>query len=118
MVPTFMDAVLDKKYSILLGAAPIGLALGLLFQTPSAAPIVEAPFIEQIAPLLFGERWFPAYILPTPVKIERIVAAPEPKPEPVIEKPPVKVERRIKRDICTRHGMRKVQIGKRWRCKR
>lgn len=114
---SFVDVVLDQKYILLIGAIPFGVALAL-FRGPSAAPVIEAPPIEVIQSLPFGERWFPAYTLPVPVKVERIVAAPTPKLEPVVTEPPVKVERRIKRNICTRHGMRKVQIGKRWRCKR
>jgi hypothetical protein len=34
--------------------------------------------------------------------------------------PPARIVRRVslRRDVCARHGMRKVTYGKRWRCRR
>ena len=76
---------------------------------------------------------------PTPVKTERIVAqeppsmaiaaaAPLPVSEPVEEEAPrPRTKRRVavthhaatRGDVCRRHNMRKVMVGKyRWRCRR
>jgi type IV secretory pathway protease TraF len=57
--------------------------------------------------------------VPKPIEIERVVLVipPETVPMPA-PKPAVKSEKKIESNVCTRHGMRKVSYGKRWRCKR
>jgi hypothetical protein len=68
----------------------------------------------------FRARWAPIADLPpaTVVRIvEREVVATEPElePAPVLHKPTH--IRRASLDVCARHGMRKVNYGKRWRCR-
>jgi hypothetical protein len=46
---------------------------------------------------------------------KRVVTMPAASPAP-----PARITRRVslRRDVCARHGMRKVHYGKRWRCRR
>ncbi len=54
--------------------------------------------------------------VPKPVEVERVVMVIPPEaPLPVAK--PAKKEK-VESNTCTRHGMRKVTYGKRWRCKK
>jgi hypothetical protein len=82
-------------------------------------------------PLTFEERWAPVELLLAkrvrviPITMVRVAAA-----EPVraiaeaIKDPPVPRERPAipapapMRDVCSRHGMHRVDYGKTWRCRR
>ncbi len=65
-------------------------------------------------------------IIPTPPepKVEVAIAEPEPEPAPAIYRRSKKVrevrrERRSRGDVCQRHKMRKVFVGKyKWRCRK
>ena len=59
-----------------------------------------------------------------PVVTERIVAVPAALNVPPVampveaDKPAVRRRRHVAVDVCTRHGLRKVTYGKRWRCRK
>lgn len=125
LMSSLIDGLHNQKYMLLIGAVPVAVAFGLIARGPPPVPPVEQPLPVQQVRIIsvdvpsFEQRWRPVHTFPIPVRVEKVLIKQEPAPEPVIEKP-ARIERvvRLKRDICTRHGMRKVQIGKRWRCKR
>jgi hypothetical protein len=124
---------------ILGGAALLALVITLAFARQSPAPVaVASPPAEQ-EPLKKQDR-VPVRVVaiealkkamsePKLVPTETIRAEPPPTIIPPIvqvqEDEPAPKRRRVKAatvkrstDICQRHGMRKVQYGKRWRCRR
>lgn len=115
---------MGTKYDGLIAIASVAIGGGIAWLTYSPAPKVEAPIpvkevrVVELRQDTFNQRWTFQTPLPTiMVRTERVASAPE----VIEEKPaaePVRVRRTIRRDICARHNMRKVQIGKRWRCKR
>jgi hypothetical protein len=96
----------------------------------------------------FEERWWPGEGLPVEqpkpysdyplIKVVKTVRITPPLPEPPVMQPeirtavwhePAEIPARVTRpavkprptrvaDICARHGMRRVDYGKRWRCRR
>ena len=70
---------------------------------------------DRIIPLTASKAVVTERIIPdAPVGVPSVIAPAE------ADKPVVQHRRRIekRRDTCARHGMRKVQIGKRWRCRK
>jgi type IV secretory pathway protease TraF len=53
--------------------------------------------------------------VPKPIEVERVVLVipPETVPVPV----PKPVMKKAESNVCTRHGMRKVTYGRRWKCR-
>jgi hypothetical protein len=126
-------------FKLAIGAAALWPALFLLAAQRDAPPPVALP--DQIA-----ERWPPE--IPVAPKADRLsinepapiyVAKPEPTPQPMAlataadieqsrtEKPHIRNARAharnepaSERNICTRHGMHKVEThgGRSWRCRR
>jgi hypothetical protein len=115
---------------VLGGAALLVLVLTVAFGRQSPAPVAAvAQQQEDETPAKKQDRLMP----PRDFGIEALRSAmstPDPRPVTVqtetILPPVVQVQARptkvasVKRvtDVCQRHGMRKVTIGKRWRCKR
>jgi hypothetical protein len=124
---------------ILGGAALLALVITLAFGRQSPAPVAP-PLVAQDEPLKKQDRISPPRViaieaLKTAMNNEKLVPTetirpPEP---PTIIPPIVQVQedepapkrRRVKTasvkrsaDVCQRHGLRKVQYGKRWRCRR
>jgi hypothetical protein len=111
-------------------SAAVSLLAVLLFQRiPVAEPIVVPPPNKfdlahndtvRVVPLKKADLERPVET-PKPVVIERVaalapVAIPDPPPLPL------RTTRRSRRDtsgnVCARHNMRKVVIGRSWRCRR
>ena len=98
----------------------------LLLMTPATAQVNEPSEADKAAVLnrayaYNGNRmvaWGSIDLTGEPVAIRTTLVEP-PRPEPVKEpiKAPVKVAS-VERNICTRHGMHKVVMGKSWRCRR
>jgi hypothetical protein len=87
-------------------------------------PIVPTPVITEGVRVIrldtstFRARWSPIGDLPPATVMVHVV---EREPEPVVETvkdPPLRTIKRASLDTCTRHGMRKIWYGKRWRCRR
>lgn len=68
-------------------------------------PVDNATFNDRWADIMFVKYVTTTSIVKPVVEAKAEVLAP--RPEPVVRK----------RDICARHGMRKVRIGRRWRCR-
>jgi hypothetical protein len=87
-------------------------------------PIVPTPVITEGVRVIrldtstFRARWSPIADLPPATVMVHVV---ERELEPVVEtvkNPPLRTTKRASLDTCTRHGMRKIWYGKRWRCRR
>jgi outer membrane biosynthesis protein TonB len=101
----------------LVWAMPAVVALGFALSPPQAR--VERP--EPPPPVVKVVRTV-QYLPPTPVAAPPVQIAevvPLPPPKPVIEEP-LPPPRTVRRDLCARHGLRKVETrgGKSWRCRR
>ena len=124
---------------LLGGAAMLALVITLAFGRQSPAPVAPVAQVEQqstpktdsLHHELAREALRSAMIATAEAKkVQTETIRPEPTIIPPIvqvqeEEPTPKPRRRIKAaspkrsgDICQRHGLRKVQQGKRWRCKR
>jgi hypothetical protein len=109
------------KYSALiatLGAAPFAASILLYPNPPEIKPTpVRTETIRQI-PITKAntlvERWYFPHV--TEIKVKQIQAeeSSPPPPKAVIQR-----QARVTRDVCSRHGMRKVMVGRyKWRCRR
>jgi hypothetical protein len=109
------------KISLLIasvGAAPFAASLLLYPKPPKIKPTPVRTEIIRVIPLdkpnTLAQRWYFPHITELKVKAEG-QEVPLPQPRPVIEE----AKPKPKLDLCARHGMRKVMIGKhKWRCKR
>ncbi len=89
---------------------------------PAPKPSVVAVPATTEGMLAFNDRWpVRGQMLPVSNTVrtisfrnEEAAAPPVPQSKPVA---PV-VRTYVRRDKCARHGLRKVQYGKRWRCRR
>lgn len=107
------------KAAILLAMLPLGV-LGLVWVRPAPAPVVPVAVTTEgvrrvdMDTRTFRARWIPVSDMPTPVSIIRepqsVEDAPLPKPGAVVY---VGTPNK-----CTRRGLRKVMVGKLWRCRR
>jgi len=98
-----------------LGAAPFAASLLLYPKPEEIKPTPVRTESIRIIPLervyTFAERWYFPYV--TEIKVQVAKAEEPAPPEPVIRR-----QRSVKLDLCARHGMRKVNYGRRWRCRR
>jgi hypothetical protein len=65
----------------------------------------------------FAVRWSPVSYLAPAVMIQTVVEERTGDP-PRVEAPAPRIIRRAALDICARHGMRRINYGKRWRCRK
>ena len=106
--------------------ALITLAVLALGREPPAPPRAEPAWIPGLDPGVFGQRWAgvsraslgraptpeDTWTAPAPFPVAQGVAEVETRY--VVEQPP---PRRKARDVCARHGMKKIWRDKhRWRC--
>lgn len=114
-----------RYYFAALGAAPFAAAALARVTTipPDIKPTPVRTEVIRVIPLevrTFAERWHPFQShVPTPY------SRATPVPEVPVQTIPVKVARaepvsqpKPKSDVCSRHGMRKVHYGRRWRCRK
>jgi hypothetical protein len=114
-----------KHLKLALGGAA-AMSLLLVFFASRDAPKPASKFDDAFsetnpAILKKSDRIIP---LSKPIVTERVIPDPPESVPPVVERPkPVPREDTEKRrrhvsNVCERHGMRKVTIGRRWRCRR
>jgi hypothetical protein len=133
------------RASVILAMIPLGIATTFLPRWPDPQPAQAETFVQRFEAVYpkhtFEERWQPVEALleaqgsppvdllaPRVVRTIRITkdavepprevaAVPEaahlPEHRPKIKPRPIRVA-----DICQRHGMHRVDYGKRWRCRK
>jgi hypothetical protein len=105
-----------------------GIALAVVSGSREQPPLAQ--FAKLTQPPAFDERWDETTAEQPLRKSDRLAVKAESEPQPVktdkaalanVEKPVTKKLRpQRERNVCTRHGMRKVKIrgGRGWRCRR
>lgn len=109
-------------FKIALGAVAI-FSLLFVFATQRKPEPVMARFEEanwDTAVLKKADR-----LEPKPIVTERIIPDPPERSVPPVVELPVPVQRKVVEkhrrhvsNVCERHGMRKVNYGRRWRCRK
>jgi hypothetical protein len=99
---------------------------------PAAAPIEQATPANRVAERFVEFKPTVNVVRTVPIVRPPPALAPAPEPEPVVlrDPPPERIVRRARQrvariaarrpaDVCQRHGMRKVMVGRyKWRCRR
>jgi hypothetical protein len=119
------------RYALLTPVAAIPAALwAAVLTAPPQRPVEVKPVITEgvreakMDSGTFRARWASVVDLPpaTVIRVREVVARTDDLPPVVISKPTLKKTTRrasLRRpDVCQRHKMHKVTIGRRWRCRR
>lgn len=115
------------RYTITLAAIPVPLLMWAAWPTASPPITVKMVRTESITAhrlddTTFAARWRPVIPLPAAAWAKQVAADETLAGGTVAARQPSRhiVQRAVllRRDVCARHGMRKVHYGKRWRCRR
>ncbi|MGY2987657.1 hypothetical protein [Bradyrhizobium sp. USDA 4508] len=120
--------------SFLLAAALAwsGIAAAVLTDARGKPATPTPAEVHRHAPVAFEDRWQPTesvpakkqdrlpLFVPAPQPKPAVLFAPEPLPQPAqAERVMAQTKVKVIRDVCQRHGMRKVKHGRYgWRCRR
>ena len=119
------------RYAVALAAIPLPLLMWVAY--PTASPPVTVKVIRtegvtarRLDDTTFSARWRPVIPLPAAtwakqVAADETLAGGSSRESTTARQPSRRIVQRavlLRRDICARHGLRKVIYGKRWRCRR
>jgi len=112
--------MMNSHLKLTLGGAAV-LSMIMVFaagRSPSVVaeePSFDANWREAAVAVTLATTQIPEpKVVKTEIVLPEIIAKPE-ELTPKLKRKLVVMERR---DVCARHNMRKVQYGRRWRCKR
>ena len=128
----YRGGIQGTAYSLVLASIPI-IMVGIVIihkpiqQQPLAAVVVSTEGVTALKQdyNTFNNRWLPTIHLPPATVIHEVQVPQQQQPASEVQQPVARVARPTpaapsarKGDICSRHNMRRVNYGKRWRCRR
>jgi hypothetical protein len=128
---TMADPMMRPTFAIAAIPLPVFGFAWILKPLPEK-PIVPTPVITEGVRVIrldtatFRARWSPIADLPPATVMVHVVerelvstgGGNYAEAMPPVKNPPLRTIKRASLDTCTRHGMRKIWYGKRWRCRR
>jgi hypothetical protein len=130
MIPVVVAWVAaPRPIAIPIAIAPSGVFSAAIIEPKNTPVQIENITARRSDSDTFRLRWSAAAELPPAIEVhyvtDHVVDAgtvalipPAPPPSRQLSEPRQMKRVALQTNVCTRHGMRKVQVGKRWRCRR